>query len=326
MYWSKYGEFPKLNHLNHSQWRKHMEVILRAEDAFELIIGNENAPADNQRVELAEYHRRKGKAITLISGSCTTSAQQYLQGLTDPEEMWTLLGEKLNTVAARAGRIATLRQFSRGRPVPGKQIIEYISTLLYFGNLLFGTQEPITESAFISHVLMTVPATFDTFSNSLLGQWTVDELIVKISETQDTLNTRQADYHTTDTSSILTSPKALTARASTPHSHFHGRPKRGRQPTARKDTNLLCWYCNTKRHKQENCYTKKKAEEARADRLSRKRSKGEVGNRKTPGAAYGLVPALTARIGRNLATMEWIIDSGASHHLCQNRSLFVMFK
>ena len=40
MYRSKYGEFPKLNHLNYSQWRKHMEVILRAEDVFELTIGN----------------------------------------------------------------------------------------------------------------------------------------------------------------------------------------------------------------------------------------------------------------------------------------------
>jgi len=181
MYRSKYGEFPKLNHLNYSQWRKHMEVILRAEDAFELTIGNENAPADNQRVQLAEYRRRKGKAIALIFGSCTTSAQQYLEGLTDPEEMWTLLGEKLNTVASRAGHMATLCQFSRARPVPGKAITEYISTLRYFWDLLSGTQEPITESAFISHVLMTLPATFDTFSDILLGQRTVDELIVKIS-------------------------------------------------------------------------------------------------------------------------------------------------
>ena len=48
MYRSKYGEFSKLNHLNYSQWRKHMEVIMRAKDAFELTIGNENASTDNQ--------------------------------------------------------------------------------------------------------------------------------------------------------------------------------------------------------------------------------------------------------------------------------------
>jgi len=242
MYRSKYGEFPKLNHLNYSQWRKHVEVILRAEDAFELTIGNENAPADNQQVRLAEYRRRKGKAIPLIFGSCTTSAQQYLQGLTDPEEMWTLLGEKLNTVASRAGRMAMLRQFSRARPVPGKLITEYISILLYFRDLLSGTEEPITELAFISHILMTLSATFDTFSDILLGQRTVDELIVKIKETEDTLNARQTDYRSTDISSTLTSPKALTAHASTPCSHFHGRLRRERQSTARKDTNLLCWY------------------------------------------------------------------------------------
>jgi len=227
MYQSKYGEFSKLNHLNYSQWRKHMEVILPAEDAFELTVGNENASHDNQGAQLA----RKGKAIALIFGSCTTSAQQYLQGLTDPEEMWTLLGEKRNTVASRAGHMSTLRQFSRARPVSGKLIAEYISSLLYFRDILSGTEESITESAFISHVLMTLLASFDTFSDILLGQRTVDELIVKIKETEDTLNTRKADYRTTDMSRTLTSPKALAARTYTPRGRFRGRGQDGRQST-----------------------------------------------------------------------------------------------
>ena len=113
MYRSKYGEFPKLNHINYSQWRKHIEVALRAEDAFELAQGDENPPPDNQRIQLADFRRRKGKAMALIFESCTTNAQQYLEGFTDPREMWNLLSEKLNTAASRAGRMATLHQFSR---------------------------------------------------------------------------------------------------------------------------------------------------------------------------------------------------------------------
>jgi len=303
-----------------------MEVILRAEDAFELTMGNENAPPDNQRVQLTEYRRRKGKAIALIFGSCTTSAQQYLQGLTDPEEMWTLLGEKLNTFASRAGRMSALRQLSRARPVPGKPIAEYISTLLYFRDIISGTEEPITESACISHVLMTLQASFDTFSDILLGQDTVDELIVKIKETEDTLNTRQADYRTTDMSSTLTSPKALTAHAYTPRSHFRGRGRGARQSTLPRDNNLLCWYCNKKGHKQENCYTKKKAEEAREERLARRGRKSDGGNTETAGAAYASVQALAVRIGHTTVGMDWIIESRASHHLCRNRGLFVTFK
>jgi len=303
-----------------------MEVILRAEDPFELTIGNEHAPPDNQRVQLGEYRRRKGKAIALIFGSCTTSAQQYLDGLTDPGEMWTLLAKKLNTVASRAGRMATLRQFSRSRPVLGKPITEYISTLLYFRDILSGTEEPITDSAFISHVLMTLPASFDTFSDILLGQRTVDELIVKIKETEDTLNTRQADYRTTDMSRTLTAPKALTARAYTPRGRFRGKGKCGKQSTERRNNNLLCWYCTKKGHKEENCYTKKKAEDAREDRLGRRSRKRESGIVESAGAAYASVQALAAGIGRNPGKAEWIIDSGASHHLCRKRSYFVKIK
>lgn len=326
MYRSKYGEFPKLNHLNYSQWRKHMEVILRAEDAFELTIGNENPPPDNQRIQQAEYRRRKGKAIALIFESCTTSAQQYLHGLTDPREMWTLLGEKLNSVASRAGRMSTLRQFSRARPVPGKPIAEYISTLLYFRDQLSGTEEPITESAFISHLLMTLPASFDTFSDILLGQRTVDELIVKIKETEDTLNTRQADYRSTNTSSTLTNPKALTARTHTHRGRFRGRGRGGRQSFGRRDVGLSCWYCNKRGHKQENCFMKKRAEEARGERVARRSRNDETKDTETANAAYASVQALAARIGRHSANTDWIIDSGASHHLCRNRRLFVSLK
>ena len=86
--------------------------------------------------------------------------------------------------------MSALRQFSRACPVPGKPITKYTSTLLYIRDILTGTEEPITESAYISHVLMTLSASFNTFSDILLGQHTVDELIVKIKESQDTLNTQ----------------------------------------------------------------------------------------------------------------------------------------
>ena len=75
MYQSKYSEFPNMNHLNYSQWRKHMEVILHAKNAFELTIGNENPSPDYQHIQLVEYHRQKGKAIAPMFESCTVSAQ-----------------------------------------------------------------------------------------------------------------------------------------------------------------------------------------------------------------------------------------------------------
>ena len=80
-----------------------------------------------------------------------------------------------------------LCQFSRARPVERIPIVHYISTLLYFRDQLSGTEEPITDSTFISHLLMTLPATFNTFSDILLGQRTADELTAKIREMENTL-------------------------------------------------------------------------------------------------------------------------------------------
>ena len=117
MYRSKYGEFPKLNHINYSQWHKYIEVALRAEDAFELTQGDEITPQHHQRIQLADFQRRKDKAIALTFESRTTTAQQYHEGFTNPREIWNLLSlsGKLNTAASRAGWMATLNQFSRAR-------------------------------------------------------------------------------------------------------------------------------------------------------------------------------------------------------------------
>ena len=61
------------------------------------------------------------------------------------------------------------------------------------------------------------------------------------------------------------------------------------------------------------------------ERLGRRSRKSESNSAGSADAAYPSVQALAARIGRTTASKDWSIDSGASHHLCQNRSLFVTF-
>ena len=117
--------------------------------------------------------------------------------------------------------------------------------------------------------------------------------------------------------STLTAPKALTARAYISRPRFLGKGKAGKQSTERRNNNLLCWYYTKKGPKEENCYTKRKAEDACEERLAKRGRKGERDIVESAGAAYVSVQALAAKIGRNPVNSEWIIDSGASHHLCQ---------
>jgi len=58
----------------------------------------------------------------------------------------------------------------------------------------------------------------------------------------------------------------------------------------------------------------------------RRNRKGETGGGETASVPYASVKALAARIRSNCANTDWIMDSGASHHLCQNRHLFVTFQ
>ena len=223
--------------------------------------------------------------------------------------------------------MATLRQFSRARPAEEKPIIDYISTLLYFRDQLSGTEESITDSAFISHLVMTLPASFDTFSDNLLGQRTVNESIAKVKETEDTLRPRQADYRSTNTSSTVVNANPLAARIPKRSGYFRG--KGGRRPTTRtrRDDNLSCWYCNKRGHRQDSCRTKKKAEEVRTERLGKRRRTADMRESETAGvAAYATVQAPVAQISMTSTSDNWVIDSGALYYLCRNRRCFSNLK
>ena len=118
----------------------------------------------------------------------------------------------------------------------------------------------------------------------------------------------------------------MTPYAYTYDGEFRGRGRGEIQLAERTDSALLSWYCNKREHKQESCYSRRKAEEAQLDRLARRSRKGETGWRDTADMAYASVNVLAARISGKCVNTDWIIDSGASYHLSQNRHLCIIFK
>jgi len=72
-------------------------VILQVMGAYAIINGEEDEPAAGNtaaaRTATAYYQKRRAYAISAIRFSCTDEAAIYVNGLSDPSEMWQILKE-----------------------------------------------------------------------------------------------------------------------------------------------------------------------------------------------------------------------------------------
>ena len=327
-YRCKFGEIEKLNSSNYTHWARNVRAFMRGEDCLKIVLREEEEPSVNNYTRWKEYQSRKGAAYALIFASCTSEIQEYISSIDEPADMWDILHEKLDGAASRAGRTMIARQFNQSKPEANQPIQSYIAKLLQYRRRLSGTEQAISDEAFSSHLISTLPMIFNSFVDIVLHQpegYSVENLISKVVEAEATLETRTKEQGSLNTS--LTSGSALftsheyspmgnnrgnrfTTRISGRNSYRGNQRRRsGRQDPA------TCWYCGLRGHKESECRTKK-----RAAQLSHRRR--PEGNCSSAAVSVTRVQALVATRRRVLAYQEWIIDSGATYHICHSRSSF----
>ena len=271
-----HGKFAKLTSLNYTQWAADVTAVLIAEDALEIVQGNEPAPPTTQRTTAADYRRRKGKAYATLFMSCTPGMQNLIQGVTDPATIWNTLKEKHDSVESRARRAVLARQFYSRLPQTDEKMTDFIAALQSSRALLAGTEQAISDEAFCSHLMRVVPARFHQAIDILLDRergYNPDDLIGKILEHEAILADREIAASSSNQSG--TSGTALAAGAAEKYRRGGKRNKRnsyggfnkhsGGSDSTKKPQHADkdCYYCGRHGHIQADCRTKKAGEERR---------------------------------------------------------------
>ena len=257
---------------------------------------------------------------------------------------------KLDTANSGAGRTAILEKFNQLSPASEISVAHYITQLLECSKELSGTELGIPKETFISHLLPTLPKSFDSIIDIIThhpeAEQTTDCVISTMIEWEVSNRTRKTEGESTKTTSPAT---ALTTYAST---GFPGRGNvttrntfgRSRQPSRRSSFHTqpstrsggpasgpTCWYCLCSGNRQDDCDLGKRAEEAKKGRAgSRSRGNGRPEG-DDGGVAFASVKALADWIIKRSSENHtgfgtWIVDSGASHHVCGDRIAFDSLK
>jgi len=271
-YRCKLGEIDKLSDSNFAQWVRNIRTFLRGENCLQIVLEQEEQPPADEYTKWKDYQSRKGAAYALIFASCTPEIQEYISGLDEPAEMWNTLHEKMDTTASRAGRTMLACQFNQSKPDLTEPIQKYLSKLLQFCRRLAGTEQAISDEAFSSHLISTLPTTFNSFVDIILHQadgYTVENLISKVIEAEATAKSRNSEQTSVNTS--ITSGTALYTNGAT--RSFRGDLRggnrggfglvrgRGMMGRARgrgnwkggRQEQISCWYCGLRGHRESDC-------------------------------------------------------------------------
>ena len=191
---------------------------MRDEDCLKIVLRDEEELAANNYTRWKEFQTRNGAAYALILASCTPEIQEYISGIDEPADMWNTLREKLEGAASRAGRTMIARQFNQSKPEANQPIQSSIAKFLQYRRRLADTEQAISDEGFSSHLISTLPMTFNSCVDIVLHQaegYTVENLISKVVEAEATLETRTKEQGSLNTS--LISGSALFASQEYPH-------------------------------------------------------------------------------------------------------------
>jgi len=271
----------------------------------------------------------------------------------DPTEIWAILKEKLDLASSRTGQLALVRTFHMLRPLDSDTSInQYIARLMESRTQLAGTNEEISDTRLVSHILTTLPASYESIINTItfapLEQQTLDNVVNTLSEAEKNRNNLLS---ASSASSSLTSGSALGAysgesggdrrdrrgrggngrygtrgrsRSRSRH-HTHSRtPGRGHGIHKSTVDTRGCWHCGNAGHKRSECrkYLREQRSRPTVDELPDSRAHASVMIVRGTMAIRRQAFISTNTNRKDTNHTKWIVDSSASHHLCRERRDF----
>src|SRR5258706_2279377 len=177
------GQTPLPTASNYALWSRSIQFILRAESLWQIVIGTEMAPPDEdiagsrrrssatvghstRSASLAPspinetFRCRQDSAASHIWSSLSATAQSLMKETLDPAVMWTELKKRYDNAHSSTGRINLRLKLFRERPHDGEPIADFISRLSTYQIQLQHTPQAVSDEDIILHILGVLPATY----------------------------------------------------------------------------------------------------------------------------------------------------------------------
>lgn len=290
-----------LNSTNYATWKIQCKMALVKEGLWGIVSGTETAPAEGADQQ-ARFAARRDKALATIVLAVEPSLL-YLVGAdpTDPGKVWKTLADQFQR-KTWANKLELKRKLFSMRLNEGESVQEHIKCMTELCDELSAIGEPVNEEDRVVYLLASLPETYSVLVTALEASTDVPTLAV------------------------------VTERL------LHEETKRkGRNPIGQEEAlaaNIrkrpICYFCRKPGHIKRECeeYAKHR-DQARPVRGKKSTRMGAFKVTITPAddqndpedESTGLV-VQHALVGGSDTRDQWILDSGATCHMCNDKSMF----
>ena len=293
---------------NYYMWSNKMEIVLRGKGLWGIVNGNETLPAAASAEVQSKFEQRCDVAVTNLLLSIDDSCLSAVISLRDPKEIWHTLKDMFKSTA-EASIDAYLSQYQNMKMRTSEKVMQYVNRLRELENKLIE----------IGHTLSDKDKR-RTLLKGLRPEFSVTAEVIRATEKNigqaiSMLVVHEASLEKGDDDEEI-SEKALTTQSS----------------------DKICYHCGRKGHTQDRCFhnpksrsyrpqNRKNYRKSQGRKFSSRNSNSQNFNRENKPDGEIHVSFVARILTTNSSTSEnfskkWLIDSGASAHMCNDRTLF----
>lgn len=292
---SKMSVIVPLKGPNYATWRVQLKMALIKENLWGIVNETESPPAVSLTSETAKFNARKDKALATIVLAVDTSLLYLLDDPTDPVVVWNKLSDQFQK-KSWANKLELRRKLYSTKLKDGDCVQKHIKNMTEIFNELAVIGDPIKDEDRVLHLLATLSPSYDMLVTALQTNANVPPMDLVVERL---LN---EEFKKKGESSTIISPSSNKVENAL--------------ISARK-VGVRCHQCNRIGHLKKNCWHN-------PANKKQKFAKGNNHYAQVSNSDDCILLAISALStgGENVRKNDWITDSGATRHMCNNIELF----
>lgn len=294
-----------LNGSNYPTWKVQCQMALVRDGLWGIVKGEVATPLRTEKEEYPKFVAKRDRALATIVLSIEPSLLYLLGDPRDPATVWRKLADQFQA-RTWANRLSLRRKLHGLTLKDGESVQDHIKQMIETFDALSIIGDPIDEDDRVVYLLASLPESFNMIVTALEASVDVPKMETvteRLLHEERKMKQRDADANG-------------DAKAMTSKQKFKGKgPK--------------CHHCGKFGHIKRNCRNLLRSEqndEKQSQKGSKQKSNKAEVKRKNDNECVGLVvsQALSVKSGEKMNS--WIVDSGATCHMCNNRKMFIEFE
>ena len=288
---------------NYGTWKVEAKLALLKEGLWGIVQGTETAPAEENAATRAKFVGRRDRALATIGLSVDPTLLYLLHGIDDPKEAWKKLNDQF-CKKTWANKLELRKKLHTLKLKEGDSVQEHIRQMTELFRGLAEMDSPLTEEDKVVYLLASLPESFGVLVTALEASLEVPKMEVV-------------------TERLLHEERKLIGRVGADAGDEKAMTARGKRPGPKKKG--PCHHCGKMGHYKRDCWklAEKKAESQKEFRSGKHKTSKVTELADSSGDAEVLVVSHALSVG---ASGSWIVNSGATCHMCSTRELFADYR